>query len=314
MKKLFFALLHKAGVSRLVAWRYRRRVVFLCYHSVTKWPHLLKHQTELHTTLAHFVSQLDYLQRHHHVIPLGEYLAARREGRRLPDYSAVLTFDDGTRNFLTVVAPLLAERRLSATAFVITKITSERDDTRAVGEWTRDDDHLYLSWPEVRQLSRQPGIEIGSHSHTHPDLTTVADDEVRRELAESLAAVAEHTGNASPALAYPHGKTSREVCGITAALGYACAFTGELGGNDMRADLYALRRVVIAGDDDLPTFAARVSGVTWWSDRLRAALRRARTGSSATPSAARPARLPDVRAQEDAGLVQMKKPSPGSIP
>ncbi|MDT5294919.1 MAG: hypothetical protein QOJ76_1799, partial [Acidobacteriota bacterium] len=309
MKKLFFALLHKAGVSRLVAWRHRRRVVFLCYHSVTKWPHLLKHQAELHTTQARFASQLDYLQRHHHVIPLGEYLAARREGRRLPDYSAVLTFDDGTRNFLTVVAPLLAERRLPATAFIITKITSEREDTRTAGEWTQADDHGYLSWPEVRQLSRQPGIEIGSHSHTHPDLTTVPAEEARRELAESLAAVSEHTSNASPALAYPHGKTSAEVCKIAAALGYACAFTGELGANDMRADLYALRRVVIAGDDDLPTFAARVSGVTWWSDRLRAALRRARTGTASTPSAVRPPRISDVRAQEDAALVQMKKPS-----
>jgi peptidoglycan/xylan/chitin deacetylase (PgdA/CDA1 family) len=312
MKKLFFALLHRAGVDRLVAWRHRRRVVFLCYHGVTKWPRPMAHEAELHTPLASFISHLDYLQRHHHVIPLGEYLAARRERRRLPDYSTVLTFDDGTRNFFTVVAPLLAERGLPAVAFVITKNTTEGEGSPDAGEWMREDDHLYLSWPEVRRLASQPGIEIGSHSHTHPDLTTLSAEEARRELTESLAAVVEHTGNASPALAYPHGRTCEEVCEGARALGYACAFTGELGANDMKSELFALRRVVIAGDDDLPTFAARVSGVTWWSDRLRVALRRAVPFSQ--PSAERPPRLPDSRVQEEAGLVQMKKPSPGSIP
>jgi peptidoglycan/xylan/chitin deacetylase (PgdA/CDA1 family) len=314
MKKLLFALLHGAGFDRLVAWRHRRRVVFLCYHSVTKWPHLMTHDSELHTPLARFVAHLDYLQRHHHVIPLGEYLAARREGRRLPDYSAVLTFDDGTRNFFTVVAPLLAERGLAATAFVITKHTSERNGTQPAREWTQTDDHVYLSWPEVQRLARQRGIEIGSHSHTHPDLTTVSSNEVRRELKESLVAIVEHTGNARPALAYPHGRTSEEVCEIARSLGYACAFTGELGANDMKTDLYALRRVVIAGDDDLATFAARVSGVTWWSDRLRAVFRRARATTLPSPAGERAPCLPAPRAQDDAGLVQMKKPSPGSIP
>ncbi|HEX8559507.1 MAG TPA: polysaccharide deacetylase family protein [Pyrinomonadaceae bacterium] len=315
MKRLFFALLHRAGVARLVAWVYRRRVVFLCYHSVTKWPHPVAQDPELHTPHASFAAQLDYLQRRHRVIPLAEYLAARREGRRLPDYSAVLTFDDGTRNFLTVVAPLLAERGLSATAFVITRKASERAGAPPAAEWTREDDQLYLSWDEVRSLMRQPGVEIGSHSSTHPDLTALTAEEARRELAESLAAVAEQTGNARPALAYPHGRTSAQVCEIARALGYACAFTGELGANDMETDLYALRRVVIAGDDDLPTFVARVSGVTWGSGRVRGALRRAAASPSPSPTAAAPApRHPETRPHDDARVVQMKKPSPGSIP
>ena len=145
MKKLFFALLHRAGLLRLVAWAYRRRAVFLCYHSVTKSPHPAPEDPELHTPLANFAAQLDCLQRHRRVIALGDYLAARREGRRLPDYSAVLTFDDGTCNFLTVVAPLLAERGLPAAAFVITEKAGGRGATAPSGVWTSDDDRRYLS-------------------------------------------------------------------------------------------------------------------------------------------------------------------------
>lgn len=314
MKKLFFALLHRTGAARLVAWAYRRRVVFLCYHSVTKWPHAVAEDPELHATHESFAEQLDYLRRRHHVIALSDYLAARRDGRRLPDYSAVLTFDDGTRNFLTVVAPLLAERNLPAAAFVITEKTTARDGAAPAREWTRADDHLYLSWGEVHDLARQPGIEIGSHSHTHPDLTSLTAEEVRSELAESLAAVAEQTGNAAPALAYPHGRASAQVRDIARALGYACAFTGELGANDMQTDLYALRRVVIAGDDDLPTFVARVSGITWGSGRFRAALRRVSGGGAAATDDAAAAQRAEPRAHDEGRVVQMKKPSPGSIP
>jgi peptidoglycan/xylan/chitin deacetylase (PgdA/CDA1 family) len=311
MKKLFLALLHAIGVTRLIAWYFRRRTVFLCYHSVTRWPQPVPHAAKLHLPVSLFLSHLDYLQRHYRIIPLGEYLAARREGRQLPDYSLVLTFDDGTRNFLTVVAPLLAERQIPATSFIITGYAAERKNSLLSGEWTPADDHLYLSWAEVRRLMSQPGIEIGSHSQRHPDLTAVTIEEARRDLGESLAAVAEHTGNASPALAYPHGRTNREVRDLAASLGYSCAITGDLGVNTMEANLYALRRVVIADDDDLATFAARVSGVTWMYARLRALLRRVPPDEHSRNSAGRTA---GSHPQETMGLVQMKKTSSETSP
>lgn len=309
MKKLFFGLLYGTGVTRLVAWWHRRQTVFLCYHSVTRRPQPIPHELKLHMPLALFASHLDYLQRHCRVISLAEYLAARRDGRRLPDNSVVLTFDDGTRNFFTVVAPLLAERALPATAFVITKSVSERDGLCRACEWTPADDHTYLSWPEVRALAESPGIEIGSHSHTHPDLTALPPGEAERELRDSYEAVVENTGEGRPALAYPHGRMSGAVREMAASLGYSCALTDELGGNVPEADLFELRRVVVAGDDELATFAARVSGVTWWYDCGRTFFRRAR----AKVGGAR-GRAGGAHDHKPAGLVQMKKPSSGSIP
>lgn len=303
MKRLFFALLYRTGVTRFVAWWHRRQTVFLCYHSVTGAARAIPHELKIHTPLVLFAAHLDYLQRHCHVISLGEYLAARRHGRRLPDRSVVLTFDDGTRNFLTVVAPVLTARRLPAAAFIITNHAAERNGHRLGRAWTPTDDHTDLSWPEIRSLSRVPGIEIGSHSHTHPDLTQTTPEEAEREMRDSLRAVVENTGCTRPAFAYPHGKASAEVRAMAQALGYSCALTGELGGNDPDADLFDLRRVVIAGDDDPATFAARVSGVTWWYDRARTFCRKARAKVGVP-----------ARGQEPAGLVQMKKPSSESIP
>ena len=307
MKKLLFAALRGAGVTRLAAWWHRDRTVFLCYHSVTKSPRAARSESELHTPLPLFVKQLDYLQSRYRVVSLGDYLAARGSGRRLPDYSAVLTFDDGVRNFLTVVAPLLKERKLPATAFVITGKAFQRDNTRLDDEWTPLDCRRHLSWPEIRALAEVPGITVGSHSRTHPDLTALTEDEARAELLDSLAAITEHTGEARPALAYPHGRADGRVRALAEAAGYSCGLTGELGANDMGSDLYGLSRVVIAGDD-VATFAARVSGLTWWYDRLRSPFRKLK----ALVLGEGDALAPGTAAQEEAGFVQTKKLSPGS--
>jgi len=296
MKKLFFAVLHGTGVTRLVGWLHRRQTVFLCYHSVTRLREAIPHELKLHLPLALFAAHLDYLQRHCRVIPLAEYLAARREGRRLPDRSVVLTFDDGTRNFLTVVAPLLVERGLPAAAFIITKCAAEREGFRPGEEWALADDYMRLSWDEVRALAATPGIEIGSHSHTHRDLTSAAPEEVEQELRESYEAVVEHTGQPRPALAYPYGRTSEAAREAARALGYSCALTSALGGNDARADLFELRRVVVAGDDDVATFAARVCGVTWLYGRARAFFAGTRAREDEAGASGAPAGAGGVRA------------------
>jgi peptidoglycan/xylan/chitin deacetylase (PgdA/CDA1 family) len=309
MKNVFFSILHRLRITRLVAWWHRKRTVMLCYHSISKFPRASHDEFKLHLPLDLFISHLDYLQKHHNVIPLAEYLKARREGRRLPDYTAVLTFDDGTRNFFTAVAPLLIKRKLSATAFVITSTASERENSSFGSEWTPIDDLINLSWSEIRALAREPGIEIGSHSHTHPNLSIISAEDMLDELTDSLAAIAKHTGNSTPSLAYPHGQASESVRKVAALLGYACAFTGQLGANDMESDLYALQRVVIAGDDDIATFAARVSGLTWWYDRGRAVFGR----GSARGRDGYEAPFVGPRSQDES-FVQMKKPSPEPIP
>ncbi len=71
------------------------------------------------------------------------------------------------------------------------------------------------------------------------------------------------------ALAYPFNQTSEAISRMTEELGYACGLTADLGQNSADGDLFALRRTVIAADDDLATFAARLSGMTWWFDMLR---------------------------------------------
>lgn len=263
MKKRVFALLYAIGATRLVAWWNRKQVMILCYHGVTEREERDPQDLGgLHVCQQRFAAQLDYLQRRYHVISLQEYLAFRREGRPLPPYSIVLTFDDGFRNFLTVAAPHLAERAMPVTVFLITDRV--RGGNGSGRSWSPSDDKEYLSWADVQALKQEQGIEFGSHTCSHQGLTTLDLEKAEREMQDSHVQIVTQLKEESPSLAYPYGYYSTAIIERARALGYVCALTTDDGGNKMDTDLFALRRTLIGDDDDEPSYAARVSGLTCW--------------------------------------------------
>ena len=282
-KKFLFAFLFATRLTRLIAWFNREKVTILCYHSVTR-------QTEpkandphkLHLRFDAFVEQLNYLQRHYRIISLADFVRAHREHRKLPANSAVLTFDDGVRNFLTVVAPLLLERSIPATSFVVTGENFTQEQSSLNGHWQPDDDDAYLSWSEIRRLI-DAGLEFGSHTCTHAALTEISRSDAQSELQKSLEMLQQNLQPESFALSYPHGRTSPDISAMAQSVGYSCAVSTVLGQNGSDANLFELRRTVIAADDDLPTFAARMSGLTRWHNRIAGGLSR-RPAKNGQPS------------------------------
>jgi peptidoglycan/xylan/chitin deacetylase (PgdA/CDA1 family) len=260
MKRFLFALLHWSCVLGVVSWLNRKRVTILCYHSVLATNEPAPHDpNKQHIPLGLFLDHLDYLQSNYRIISLTEFVNAKRENRRLPNYSVVLTFDDGFEDFFSVATPHLARRKVPATVFVITG--------RAYG-YLPPNGECFLSWQEIQELAAS-GVQMGSHTCSHPALLELPFDEARRELADSLTAILQHLSEEDVPLSFPYGQTSETVSKLAQSLGYSCGITGTLGPNRSDADLFALSRTVIASDDDVVTFAARVSGLTWWASKLR---------------------------------------------
>jgi peptidoglycan/xylan/chitin deacetylase (PgdA/CDA1 family) len=42
-----------------------------------------------------------------------------------------------------------------------------------------------LSWPEIEEMQESGLITVGSHSHTHPNLTSISKEEVINEIETS---------------------------------------------------------------------------------------------------------------------------------
>jgi peptidoglycan/xylan/chitin deacetylase (PgdA/CDA1 family) len=135
------------------------------------------------------------------------------------------------------------------------------------------DEFRPLSWEEIRDLD-QSGVEIGSHTVTHPILTHVDHGHLRYELCESKAQLEARLGRRVPLFCFPNGNYDRQVVRETASAGYQCAVTTDYGLNDSATSPLLLRRV--PAESDLSRFAQITSGFTgaqlkWKAARLLAA-------------------------------------------
>lgn len=116
---------------------------------------------------------------------------------------------------------------------------------RYLGDEARFARELYVSWEEAREM-QAAGMIIGGHSKSHRPLAAMREAELVWDLGRSKARLAR---NLAPQplwpFSYPYGKrTSYTPCAmeLLRRVGFACAFTTELGANRPGADLYSLAR------------------------------------------------------------------------
>jgi peptidoglycan/xylan/chitin deacetylase (PgdA/CDA1 family) len=141
--------------------------------------------------------------------------------------TAVLTFDDGWRDSLTVAAPLLNRLGVRATFFVCPGLWGNHDPRMGQAGWV-------LTEPEAREL-HEAGMELGAHSMTHPDLRTLDDRELAAELADSKSAVESITETECRTLAYPFGVHDARVRSAARRAGFGLAFAFSPGPWDVMA-------------------------------------------------------------------------------
>jgi len=125
-----------------------------------------------------------------------------------------------------------------------------------------------LQWPQIREMASS-GISFGGHTVTHPILSRMPEEDVRRELAESKKRIEEETQSPVTLLAYPVGRRvdySPAVLGLARELGYTAAVTTTVGVNARGDDPFLLKRIKPLGSD-VPSFALglAVHYLTEWS-------------------------------------------------
>jgi len=188
-----------------------------------------------------FEQQLDWLaKKGFHTVSLHDLIESRRTRTPLPEGAVILTFDDGRSDALQVVLPSLRERGMHATFFIITGLVGQPG---------------YLSWDGVRELAAA-GMEIGSHTATHPRLADLADARVDDELRASRLRLEEELRRPVEALAYPYNSVRGRIARAAWATGYRVAVAGSRHGS---ADLFRLRRVPVNGRISMEQFMAGVT-------------------------------------------------------
>jgi peptidoglycan/xylan/chitin deacetylase (PgdA/CDA1 family) len=169
-----------------------------------------------------------------------------------------VTFDDAFTSVLRVL-PALERLGVPVTVFACSDyardgrpldVTELAHDAAALPEelatMTRD---------QLRELSHR-GVEIGSHTRTHPHLQQLSAEELAREVGDSRASLEAELGRPCRFFAYPYGEEDEHVRRAVRDAGYEAAFA--LRSAEREVDRYALPRVALFRSD---------------TNRLRAALK-----------------------------------------
>jgi len=169
-------------------------------------------------------------------IQMGDYRALRKK--------VVITFDDGTKDFVTNALPILLDCGATATVFLVTSMFGGK------ASWNRS--VPLMSEDEVRGIRAQ-GISLGSHTATHAKLPILDRAELQRQLRESRDALT-RLGESFYSFAYPWGQWSSQVADAVKAAGYECALAVGEQTRMSAATIYSLPRITMKRDVDMKRF------------------------------------------------------------
>ena len=131
------------------------------------------------------------------------------------NFDFILTFDDGYKSDVTIALPLLKKYKAKAIFFIAVKNIGLDG---------------FMDWDDVRLLNKY-GMEIGSHSLTHPNFKLLTSEEVEFELLESKRRIEEEVNCEIRSFAFPYGAYSKHAVQSAKNLGYKNVYCSDHGLN-----------------------------------------------------------------------------------
>ncbi len=266
-----------SGAARLGGGAARRRRIVFVYHTVGDEP-IPANPNNLIPS-ARFRRQMELVRASGRpVVPLADLA-----GGAAPPGAVALTFDDGYRGCLEVIAPILEELAFTATFFVCPGFVDRRDakwddlllmgmedfekrilrrprkevDAAVAEVLARRGEALrrrcadsLLGWDELRELVRR-GFAVESHTLNHYYLSAQTQELQGRELRESRARLEAELGRPVEHLAYPFGDPGsfdRTSKAQAKAAGYTAAFAFRDRYAEQAHDPYEIPRFGISRD------------------------------------------------------------------
>jgi len=192
-------------------------LLILCYHAVSDaWP------TEFAVSPERLGEQLRaILRRGYRPATLSAALG------RSTEKTLVVSFDDAYASVLERALPVMSSLGVPGTMYVPTGYVAGKGalEWASMKRWVgtpHEGELRCMSWDGVRELAAA-GWEIGSHSETHPNLTTLGDEELAGELRRSKERCEDELGAPCRSLAYPFSAYDRRVMSAAREAAYESA-------------------------------------------------------------------------------------------
>lgn len=187
----------------------------LNFHRVTPDPVPTALAPYCHTP-EQFDAQLKYFVNNgFYGVSLDAWQAEKARWRGMPGRAFAITLDDGYIDFLEHALPILERYGFPATVFLVTDLVGKS------AEWDAQfgPPAPLMTWEQIREANDK-GVQFGSHTATHPLLTSLSPREVAEEARRSRAEIEHKLGQRVSTVAYPYGNYNEIVGRIFEDQGY----------------------------------------------------------------------------------------------
>jgi peptidoglycan/xylan/chitin deacetylase (PgdA/CDA1 family) len=258
------ALKRAAGASDHL-WSQSPGIVVLAYHRVGA----RSSAAEIDLPEDRFEAQMAHIAHECDPIDLDEALVALHQAPAEAGDRVVVTFDDGTADFVDVALPILERYAIPAILYVATEFVDRGQPF--------PNDGIPVSWAALRDATSTGLVTIGSHTHTHCLLDRVDAATASDELQRSRDLIAEHIGAAPEHFAYPKALVGTgAVEDVVRATFWSAAVAGTRANRYGRTDPWRLARSPVQRADGMRFFEQKLSGGLRLEDDVRRVVNRVR--------------------------------------
>jgi peptidoglycan/xylan/chitin deacetylase (PgdA/CDA1 family) len=264
-----------AAVAADTVRRPPRGLVVLIYHRVGASSGL-----ELDLPVDLFAAQAEVLAASGRAVGLGEaleWLGRPDDGRDTGPGAdpVVVTFDDGTVDFVDHALPILERHRLPVTLYAATAFIDEGRPFPGDG--------LPLSWRGLADACATGLVDVGSHTHGHRLLDRLPADRIDDELDRSIELIGEHLGGPPMDFAYPKAVAGSAAAEQAVRRRFRSAALGGSRPNRVGdTDPYRLARSPIQRSDGMRWFGRKLEGGMAVEESLRGLVNRWRYAGATT--------------------------------
>jgi peptidoglycan/xylan/chitin deacetylase (PgdA/CDA1 family) len=152
-----------------------------------------------------------------------------------------ITFDDGYQNNLLNAAPILIKYNFSATCYIVSGSIGSSNT------WDLDKgitQRPLMTENEIRDWLKL-GMDIGGHTKTHVDLTSISEEEVKKEIIDCRTELENSFNIQVTDFCYPFGRFNELVRNIVQDSDYLSAITMNRGRVNSKSNMFVLPRIPI---------------------------------------------------------------------
>ncbi|ERI94393.1 polysaccharide deacetylase [Clostridiales bacterium oral taxon 876 str. F0540] len=219
-----------------------KNIPILMYHSID-----YEKGNELRIPKDKFREQMKYLKDNGYTpLSLDELYSHMVYGTKVPEKPVVITLDDGYSDNYTNAYPVLKEFGFKAVIFVITNTVA--------------DGGSYLNAEQIKEMDKN-GIDIESHTVSHPRLNELSYDKQVNEMKESKEYLEKLLNKDINYIAYPYGNFNENTLKAVEEIGYKMAVSTKSGLASKANGIYKLHRIYISNNYDMEKFKRLVKGM-----------------------------------------------------